>query len=325
MLLLAGWLTACSDSESASELAGWQETLGKALNQPAPKPRQPGNIGDFPQPRALLQETADVREGMLNIYALRRCGIINLIAQRNNQLGRVAPPSQRWIYELTLWRQLDSCLTSDLSNDLAEEDLQRLQRLTALKTHELPIVSYNTLVGSEEWTGSFSRASSPLDPSDFSAVTIQLPALRYLLNAVTHQFDHQWQPDSAQLEQHLKQLRARPLSAQLMRTLMLATTRLDEGSALLSQALETTTDCSTQSSATLPVPPRWLDDLERQSLRWFTTMDELLDAHIAASTALQQYRRTWLSIEAPEAPLPHFQRAYQHHKRLLHTFHQRCN
>lgn len=325
VLLLVGWLTACSDSESASELAAWQESLGNALNQPAPDPRRPDNIGDFPQSRALLQETADVREGMLNIYALRRCSIINLIAQRNNQLGRVAPPSQRWIYELTLWRQLDSCLTSDLINDLAEEDLERLQRLTALKTHELPIVSYNTLVGSDEWTGSFSRASSVLEPGDFSAVNTQLPSLRYLLTAVTHQFDHQWQPDSAQLEQHLKQLRARPLSAELMRTLMLATTRLEEGNALLSQALETTTDCSAQSSTTLPAPPEWLDDLERQSLRWFTTMDELLDAHISGSTALQEYRRNWLSIETPEAPLPHFQRAHQRHKRLFHTFHQRCN
>ncbi|MFP3457824.1 DUF3080 family protein, partial [Psychrobacter sp. SIMBA_152] len=47
-----------------------------------------------------LIEVPETRDGMLKIYALRECQITSLIAARNNQLGRVAPPSQQWLYEL---------------------------------------------------------------------------------------------------------------------------------------------------------------------------------------------------------------------------------
>lgn len=323
-VLLVGWLTACNGSESADQLSTWQQSLGEALDQPLGEPRQPGNIGEFPAPRELLLDTSDVREGMLDIYALRHCGITNLVAKRNNQLGRVAPPSQRWVYELTLWRRLDSCLNGDTADHLAEEDLHRLQRIATLKTRELPTASYNALVGSDEWTGSFARASAILPPDELASVDDQLPALNYLREAVEHQFDHTWQPDISMLEAHLNSLRSRPLSAELMRSLILASTRVEEGNVLLTRALEMTSGCPAQWPPTLPSPPAWLDDLTHQSTRWFTAMNELLDAHIAGTPALQKYRREWLSLDNRDAPLPRFIAAHEHYRQLLHTFHQRC-
>lgn len=322
--LLVGWLTACSGSESADQLSDWQQSLGEALDQPPGEPRQPDNIGEFPVPRNLLLDTRDVREGMLDIYALRHCGITNLVAERNNQLGRVAPPSQRWVYELALWRRLDSCLNGDAAERLTEEDLHRLQRLAALKTRELPTASYNALVGSDEWTGSFARASSVMPPDELASVDDQLPALNYLLEAVEHQFDHDWQPDISILEAHLNRLRSRPLSAELMRSLILASTRVEEGNVLLARALEMTPGCSAQWSSALPSPPAWLDELAHQSTRWFTAMNKLLDAHIAGTPALQEYRREWLSLDNGDAPLPRFIAAHDRYKQLVHTFHQRC-
>ncbi|MDZ7853566.1 MAG: DUF3080 family protein [Halomonas sp.] len=245
----------------------------------------------FPERDQRLFEIAETREGMLDIYALRKCHIANLVAGRNNQLGKVAAPSQRWLYELQLWRRLSGCWNGDVPESLSDDSRERLAHLTETKTDQLPQVSWNALFASEEWVKNFSRASSPLSPDDFDEVEPRSTALGYLREATLHQFDRAWVPDSATLEGHLKTLQERPLSAELLRTLLLAKQRLAEASTLIEGVLE-----HEDGKACRGAPERladsseatrlmtWLNDLERAARHWLGAIDALLEVHVTPST-----------------------------------------
>ncbi|MBB3189899.1 DUF3080 family protein [Halomonas cerina] len=315
-------LSGCGQDVADARLTEYQEQLAAALDQSVPTPRAPDNIGAFPEPDRRLFAIPETREGMLDMFALRGCHIANLVAGRNNQLGRVAPPSQRWLYELALWRRLSGCWNTEVPEQLSADDRERLTRLTRTKTQQLPRVSWNALFDSSEWVGSFSRASSPLPPQELAAVEAQLGALAYLRDATLHQFDRSWTPDSATLEGHLKTLQERPFSAELLRTLMLAERRLVEASRLLESALA---ERICPADATLVPPPDWLERLETASRRWLTAIDRLFAVHVDPPPAITDYRRRWLSQEAAGAPFPAFQAAREHHTALRTTLDHRCS
>ncbi len=329
LLMLSG----CNGGgESDALLLDYQNRLAELLELEPPARQSPGNIGAFPDRDQRLFEIPETRGGLLDVYALRECHITNLVAQRNNQLGRVAQASQRWLYELTLWRRLDACWDSEVPLSLAEADRERLANLTDTKTEQLPRASWNALFDSDEWVKNFSRASSVLGPDDIEPPPAQLKALAYLREAVLHQFDPDWHPDSSTLEGHLKALQSRPFTAELLRTLLLAEQRLEEASSLIKEAMTQQTVCSrleafspalTQRQQTQPLAA-WLDRLETAATTWLGEIDALLDAHIEAPDAVQAYRRRWLSLDTTTAPLPAFMAARERHHTWRLALTQRC-
>ncbi|MDX1464547.1 MAG: DUF3080 family protein [Halomonas sp.] len=329
--LVVALLAGCGESESEALLGHYQQHLADTLALEPPTRASPENIGAFPERDQRLFEIAETREGMLDVFALRGCHIASLVAGRNNQLGRVAPPSQRWLYELELWRQLSGCWNTEVPTTLSDSSRERLSRLTELKTEQLPRVSWNALFASEEWVKNFSRASAPLAPEALDEAAPRSAALAYLREATVRQFDADWSADSATLEGHFKTLQERPFSAELLRTLLLAEQRLGEASALLEQAL------ARPEGEACPVDPErltdapeaarlseWLASLERSARHWLGAIDALLDAQVAAPPAVAEYRRNWLSLDHPGAPLPAFAEARDHHRALLSRLRRRC-
>jgi len=326
-------LSGCSgNGGSDALLIDYQEWLAERLQVEPPKPQPPGNIGIFPDRHQRLFEIPETRDGLLNVFALRECHITNLVAQRNNPLGRVAAASQRWLYELTFWRRLDACWKSEVPQSLAEDDRERLARLTETKTEQLPRASWNALFGSEEWVKNFSRASSVLSPKDLELPPTQLAALAYLREAVLRQFDPDWHPDSSTLEGHLKTLQERPYTAELLRTLMLAERRLEEASSLIEGAMGNQAVCSQLEAFTPSLVQRleteqlaaWLQQLDTAGNTWLNAIDSLLDAHIEAPDTVQAYRHRWLSPHSPGAPLRAFMAARERHQALRQTLAARC-
>lgn len=299
-------LSGCGDSDAERYWQKYHHTLAGAGALDAIVRSSPGNIGAFPERRERLFEIAETREGLLNIYALRQCHITSLVAARNNQLGRVAPPSQQWLYERELWQRLSGCWNTPVPDDLAASDRQRLRRLTLSKTRQLPYASWNALFDSSEWEKSFARASQPVD---FNRVDIHpsLGAVNYLQRMVRHQFSRTWLQDSGTLEHQLKILRERPLTAQTLRTLMLATQRLHEATAAL--------------HPTNPIRclPAWnvnpITAIRHSARRWLTEVNALFDSFpLTPPKAMQAYRHRWLSLDNPHAPWPAFQASLiEHH------------
>ncbi|WFM72410.1 DUF3080 family protein [Halomonas sp. CKK8] len=333
-MLLAVMLTlmaGCGEGQSETLLGDYQQRLAETLGVEAPERASPDNIGAFPEQDERLFEIAETREGMLDIYALRECHIAHLVAGRNNQLGKVAAPSQRWLYELELWRRLSGCWNGDVPDALSDDSSERLARLTATKTEQLPRVSWNALFASEEWVKNFSRASSPLSPEALGEVEPRSAALRYLRKATLHQFNRDWKADSATLEGHLKTLQERPLSAELLRALLLTEQRLGEASMLIEATLEQDDGASCRGAAEAladsPEASRlaaWIEDLDRAARHWLGAVDALLSVHVVPPPAVVDYRRQWLSLSDPEAPLSAFTAARDHHAALRNRLARHC-
>ncbi|MCL7930555.1 DUF3080 family protein [Halomonas llamarensis] len=306
-------LTGCGQgSEAENFWQNYQQQLSGALNTNSIERSPPPNIGAFPERQSVLFDISETRESLLNVYALRECNITSLVAARNNQLGRVAPPSQQWLYERELWQRISQCWNTEIPGELSDENRERLREITLTKTTQLPYVSWNAIFDSSEWKKSFSRASQPLPASELnlsseiSDINAGLDALLYLRKMTLHQFDRQWQQDSSQLENHLKMLQERPLTAELLRTLMLATQRLDEATSLLHFA---------DQSRCLPAWERtYLDQLALSAYTWLSEIATLINSHpITPPAKWQRYYRAWLSLEAQDAPWKNFQRALTTH------------
>lgn len=307
-------LVGCSDNSADQAWASYHQQLADALNISPPGRIDPRNIGAFPERQQRLIEVPETRDGMLNIYALRECQITSLIAARNNQLGRVAPPSQQWLYERTLWQRLDACGQSEVPEGLSDDDNARLANLTALKTEQLPAVSWNAIFDSEEWEKSFSRASSPLPAQQQIDISGQLEAARYLEQMVAEQFSPTWEQDSARLEGHLKTLQERPLTAEVLRTLLLAEQRLSEANVLLERA-------PAQNRCLSVNEPAWLASLAQQSEQWLTHVNRVINVHpVSPPEAVTAYQTTWLSMSNEDAPWRQFQNALEEHQQLKTAF-----
>ncbi|KXS39552.1 MAG: hypothetical protein AWU55_534 [Halomonadaceae bacterium T82-2] len=319
-------MSGCGDPAAEQRLAAWQDAITQALDLPSPANASPPNIGAFPERDARLFSIEDTREGLLDVYALRRCDIVKLVARRNSQLGKVAPASQHWLYELTLWRRLQACWNGPAAQALAAEDRRRLGHLLERKTRQLPRLSWNALFDAEEWVGTFSRASSPLPPD--GDLQSALVALDYLRRMVVHQFDPRWTPTSADLEGHLKALRQAPFTAEVLRGLLLATQRLEALDGRLAQAT-----CPPAGAASLnealasPAVQRgraYLDRLTEQGRRWLTAVNALLDAYPETRPAITRYRRRWLSLDNPAAPWPRFHAALTRHAARIDALRKDC-
>jgi hypothetical protein len=318
--LLLFTLTGCDQGGEAEGV--WQayhQQLSRALNTDDIERSPPPNIGAFPERQSVLFDISETRESLLSVYALRECNITSLVAARNNQLGRVAPPSQQWLYERELWQRISHCWNTDIPGELSDENRERLRDITLIKTTQLPYVSWNAIFDSSEWEKNFSRASQPLSaielslPPEKSDITAGLKSLHYLRTMTLHQFDRQWQQDSSQLEGHLKTLQERPLTAELLRSLMLATQRLDEATALLHFA---------DQSRCLPTwEHTYLDQLKQRAYTWLSQIATLIDSHpVTPPVKWQRYYRRWLSLEAPDAPWKAFQHALTTHTAARREF-----
>ncbi len=339
ILMLLTMAAGCDDRTGADALfLDYQQRISNGLEVDAPSPQRPDNIAAFPARDERLFDIPETRQGMLDVYALRECGITSLVAQRNNQLGKVAAPSQHWLYELELWRALRGCWNTDAVSALDEDDRQRLLDLTRTKTSQLPSASWNALFGSSEWIASFSRASNALAPDAAIPLTESLAALDYLRHATLNQFNPDWTTQSSTLESHLYTLQREPLTAEILRSLMLATQRLTETTALLEARLAERPIC--YKNHTNPNADRlydifiatfitevqpYLARLSRTSRQWLEAINALLSAHPISLPAIEQYRRHWLSLTEPEAPWEQFNQAIQQHVKLWQDVWRSCD
>ncbi|MEQ5802807.1 DUF3080 family protein [Halomonas sp. H10-9-1] len=332
-IVLAVSLVGCGGNDASDRLLrDYQRALAERLDLAPPEHAEPRNIGAFPKLRERRVSIPETREGMLDIYALRECHITTLVAERNSTLGRVAPASQRWQYELELWQRLESCLSSDVPGRLAADDLARLERLAVTKRAQLRRATWNGLFGSEEWAQSFSRVSSTLEPEALAPPDEQLAALGYLheLSRAPFEADRPL-PDPVALEEHLQALNERPYTAELLRTLLLAEQRLSEANALLDRALSIPGHCPTGVfTADLQQPHEtrrladWLDALDDAATAWLTGLAPLFASLEAPPDAVEAYRRAWLSRQRSEAPLPRFRQAMRDHLERRRRLASRC-
>ena len=162
-----------------------------------PEPRFPAM---YPAQRQRWQELSEFDIGLLDFLSLQQCDVGAVAGQRNSILGKVMPPSQRFLYEVDIIRAIESCPIND-------DELQRkLLKVALQKRQELTTALANAVFNDSGREALFSLSNGYL-PLDYSTAHNQalLSALQRLL-VIAEQLERLPTIDKTQFEQDLKTL-----------------------------------------------------------------------------------------------------------------------
>ncbi|MET3999457.1 DUF3080 family protein [Marinobacterium sp. MBR-109] len=236
-------LSACSTESPEARLEDYASRVANAIDYPI-KLELDTTIPPYPQTRDRLLEIPELREGIVEVFDLRRCGLMELIGERNSSLGKLALPSQRMLYELRFLPPLRRCieqLKQQSERDENEDELlQRLQRIERIKREQLPRVLSNAIFNSSEMTSQFSRTHAALSMEQAQQSGALQPALQRFeqLLRLSQQPDWQLPSWSEQLEQSYAELHARPFGAPWLKSLNMLTQTLDQTAGAINARLD---------------------------------------------------------------------------------------
>jgi len=141
-LLLCVTLGSCSRHDAEDLWLDYHSRLQRMLELPDLAPKLTP-VPELPPVRQLYQPLPDTKLNVLDLVVLRRCGLQQLVAERNNSLGKTMTVANQLGYELQLVNQLKPCLQHpELDADLQ----QKLQLIYQEKQQQLPQVLANFLL-----------------------------------------------------------------------------------------------------------------------------------------------------------------------------------
>lgn len=151
-------LTGC-DNSGEHHFNDYHQRLANVL-EVDPIPFHPQeDLPSFPSTRDLYIPIDDIRIGLLDAYELRRCGLFQLIADRNSSLGKVQDKTRQLRYELLLLNGLERCLTqivpTSRDNPISQSLIEELTPIKQKKQQQLGAVIWNMLTTGKEWRQQF--------------------------------------------------------------------------------------------------------------------------------------------------------------------------
>lgn len=148
----------CGEDQQTRILKAYERDVAEALQVVVPDISV--TILPYPQKRDLYLEPLPYTISFTDFLALNECGLRQLIAQRNDQLGKVMPMSRLLVYEHNLLKQATRCRAQvSVDHPLAN----KLDEIIDVKTQNLPIVFWNATFASNAFRNPFSLATSGSD------------------------------------------------------------------------------------------------------------------------------------------------------------------
>lgn len=310
--LLLVLLSACSAETPENRLKDYAQRVANAIDYPVDL-QLDATIPAYPRTRERWLEVEELREGVVDVFDLRRCGLMELIGERNSSLGKLALPSQRLLYELRFLPPLRQCIDTLASQAVRDEDeevlLKRLQEIEQVKRQQLPRVLSNAIFNSNEMEIQFSRSHPPLSTTQAGQITALLPVLEQFEHLVALSQTPQWQlPQwSDRLEQHYGTLYAQPFGAPWLKSLTLLTQTLDQTAAAIEARLQQRPICfnnrpNNRARIIHSVFTGWYADqlqplmsaLHRSGTEWRKGLEPLY-THLPVTPALDAYFSATLS------------------------------
>ncbi|WP_215407588.1 DUF3080 domain-containing protein [Vibrio gigantis] len=114
--------------------------------QDAEELKQEWEFEGLPRKRELLLNVPSLSIGLIDSYQLRRCGLFNLIAERNSVLGKVADEFRNYDYQVALLEGVGKCLSSD---ELDPEVIELLKEIEQQKLAQFPLHQWNLIYASD--------------------------------------------------------------------------------------------------------------------------------------------------------------------------------
>lgn len=205
-------------------------------------------LDPIPPRRERTLPITEINEGLLDVLDLRRCGLIDLIAQRNTSLGKLAPGSQRLMYELNFLPKLRHCI-SKLEGDTEQAELlTRLKSIDLQKTINFPNQVWNSVYTSSELEQHFSLGSPPLTPSETGQIApLQLALERFNIIAGLSQKPSWGSPTfTDQLESNYESMYRSQFGSEWLTSMVYLTQTLDQTAHAIEQRLDARPLCFNQ-------------------------------------------------------------------------------
>ncbi len=251
LLLSTSFITGCIDTDPAQSLVEtYAERTSRAidvdfdlqLNKTAEL------YPTLPDRRDRTESLIPITEGLIDVLDLKQCGLIDLIAQRNTSLGKLAGGSQRLIYELEFIPKARDCQTLLTGDERKVEVLDRVTEINQIKSENWPKQIWNSLYISAEMEQHFSLGGSPIPPeADYSTAELMLTMQRFAEIAQTHR-DDDWQTPSFtnKLERDYETLYRSNFGSEWLASMALLTQVLEQTSEAINQRLNGRPICFNQ-------------------------------------------------------------------------------
>jgi len=116
----------------------------------------------YPRQRELKQQQEELSISLVDFFSLGDCDLQELIAERNNALGRVMAPSKKLIYEHQFLLRAKRCMSVLKTDSVTNAALiDELKKAIAVKQRNRPINFWNATFASPEFADLFSLANAP--------------------------------------------------------------------------------------------------------------------------------------------------------------------
>ncbi|QYJ89532.1 DUF3080 family protein [Shewanella halotolerans] len=214
LLCLLLWLPGCQRAKDVDYL--WQnysQRLAHVIDQPYSPPEfKPMQLG-----KADRQEQASLTISILDTLSLGHCPLGRLIADHNSTLGKVAPPSQQLIYQISFIQLAPACIDTLDEGELKNKLTQALQQKQA---HAMSYFN-RVLTRDKSFTKSLFIGYDSLVLDEMRAGRFELEsAIGQLLSIKDHIKQRQWQQiDTAQIEPALALMAHQTLLQRYLRSL----------------------------------------------------------------------------------------------------------
>lgn len=237
-LLLITLLVACQPSPPAETLLDdYLARLSRVLEVEAP-PIADNALPRMPPARELQASIEPLDINLLDFWGFRRCGLAEVLGERNSILGRVQVPSQHLHMDGRILEQLRYCIAT-----LEDEELVALAvDLETKKRQQWPGRYWNSTVAGPELRAFWSPSTSPLIPGQEASYQKAETALAFL-NALPDRLKESRWPERPELEAHYQTLEQHPLGGKLLQSLALGYRYIHAANQMLEDAREQRTLC----------------------------------------------------------------------------------
>lgn len=328
-------ITACSEQDSLQyRFDDYQDRLASTLESDLPAATPLANI-NYPDKRQRLREIPKYSEGMIEVWDFRRCDLMQLINQRNSNLGKVMAHSQRFIYENSFWQKLKPCY-EEREQWLVEdaEFVTRVEQLYQHKQNIMPIVFHQMLFAGPELDSQFGATQQAIPPEQVLEYNTLVSALNQL---ITISKDPLNSPiNGTGLEQALQTLYQQPLMLSLLKTLQISTVELNQTAQLLEDKRAKRPLClngtATPKAKILfnllqkfylqGIQPE-LASHSRMANQLLPRMNQLFQL-AEKDSKLEKFRLQWLSDDYPEGLWQNYQQANKRHTYIWNQVLREC-
>lgn len=225
-------LSGCFHSDPTEDVFNtYLERLANVQEQKT-QPFRASPTPELPEKRELRASIEDIRMGLLDAYELRKCGLFQLIAERNSILGKVQDEFHIFHYEVNFSHTLKKCLNSPMLDKATHAELLAIQ---TLKQEQLLQRYWNTVTVSKEWNRQLQPFPIMLPMALMPSATPTYQAVRYFSDIQLGIENDQLPADVDPLFTHQKALSQTRYLSQLLYSLQRSTDWLTATTAQLKQ------------------------------------------------------------------------------------------